>query len=99
MTTTAPVKIHKPINRIDQKRNEVKYMSSTAAELSPRSHGPVRIAESLGIALVNWSRKQDPALNAEAESAHAENLRIREFEAARTKREIDALRRMQRFGV
>ncbi len=109
MTLTAPISINKSANRTgqsntdqsrtDQNRNEVRYMSSTAAELNPRSHGPIRIAENLGIALVNWSRKQDPAFNAEGKGAHSKNLRLRESEAARIEREVEALRRMQRFGV
>lgn len=99
MTLTAPISIHKSANRTDQNLNEVRYMSSTAAELSPRSHGPIRIAENLGIALVNWSRKQDPAFNAEGTFAHSENLRLLESEEALVQREVEARRRMQRFGV
>lgn len=80
-------------------KKEVKRVTSAAAPLSPRSHGPVRIAESLGIALVNWSRKQDPAFNAEKACAHAENQRIRNAELAREMREVESLKLPQRFGI
>ena len=81
MTLTAPVTT---INRSD-----------LPASMRIQPHGLNRAAESLGVALVNWSRTR----TANAIVNRDENDRIMEAHDLKERRESNALRLTQRMGL